>query len=112
MFHKSKDKREETRKIANDELVRVQNERELNPYLKSKSNDDTVPSASSSSVTKSFGDGGLTWWTRSLELCKQLANDESRSLESVASERYGVIINCGCTCFIFLYFKIFFLKVS
>lgn len=40
------------------------------------------------------GDGGLQWMRNAYQRCVQQAEDEKRSLEDVATEKYGVNIPC------------------
>lgn len=37
------------------------------------------------------GDGGLSWMKRAYQRCVEQAKEEKRSLEDVATEKYGVI---------------------
>ncbi|XP_059161086.1 CWF19-like protein 2 [Physella acuta] len=63
--------------------------RELNPYWKDggtglpdSRQDVKVPSSGT-------GDGGVAWLRKAYSRCKQQAEDEGRSLEEVAAERWG-----------------------
>ena len=49
-----------------------------------------VPSAKVSASGPIVGDGGLTWWTKALDRCKEMAKDSGKSIDEVAAERYGV----------------------
>ena len=97
VFKKTNEEKKET---AASELERMQKERELNPYW--KNGGTGMPEEEQQQVkeekqsTKStgnsmIGDGGLTWWTKSLDRCKEMAKTSGKSLEEVAAERYGVI---------------------
>ena len=68
----------------------MQSERELNPYWKSGGTgmpEDNKVSEARKNV--SIGDNGLTWWTKALERCHELAREQGKSVEEVAAERYG-----------------------
>lgn len=66
-------------------------ERELNPYWKDGGTGlpENENSSKSNSKTKVTGDGGLNWWNKALERCHEQAKIEGRSVEEIASERYG-----------------------
>ena len=42
------------------------------------------------------GDGGLSWLKQALRRCEQQVEEEGRSLDEVAAERYGVRAVCLC----------------
>ena len=44
------------------------------------------------SSTGIAGDGGLGWLKKSLKRCEQQAEEQGRTLDEVAAERYGVRI--------------------
>jgi len=59
----------------------------LNPYLK---NGDGFPQNNNNELKKEgFGDNGLTWWTKALERCYELSKSTGKSVQEIASERYG-----------------------
>lgn len=68
-----------------------QNKLELNPYWKDggtglpEEAKKVVPAAKGMA-----GDGGLAWWQKAHQRCVEQAKEEGRSLEQVASDRYGV----------------------
>lgn len=84
-------------------MQKTQKERELNPFWKNGGTGMPVEAAGpmplkaqeapiAKSVAPVIGDGGLTWWTKALDRCKEMSKDSGKSLEEVAAERYGVII--------------------
>ncbi len=62
----------------------------MNPYLK---NGDGFPQNNNNELKKEegggFGDNGLTWWTKALERCYELSKSTGKSVQEIASERYG-----------------------
>jgi hypothetical protein len=46
--------------------------------------------SSSTSTAAAVGDGGLGWLKRAYQRAKEQAKEESKSLEEVAAERWGV----------------------
>lgn len=83
--YKSKDK---TKLIIPEEKP-GQNSRELNPYWKNGGSGLPTPSTSNQGKTAAAGDGGLSWWKKALQRCKETAVEEGTSLEEVAAGRYG-----------------------
>ena len=51
-----------------------------------------APSARTSVSGPIIGDGGLTWWTKALDRCKEMSKDSGKSIDEVAAERYGVFM--------------------
>ena len=66
-----------------------QNHKELNPYWKNGGSGLPTQGDSSRKPTAMAGDGGLSWWKKALQRCRETATEERRSLEEVATERYG-----------------------
>lgn len=69
-------------------------ERELNPYWKDggiglPEEATKKEKKESTEVQTLSGDGGLSWMRKSYQRCVQQAEEEGRSLEDVAAERYG-----------------------
>lgn len=48
-----------------------------------------MPNTSNQGKTAAAGDGGLSWWKKALQRCKETAIEEGKSLEEVAAGRYG-----------------------
>ena len=64
--------------------------RELNPYWKDGGTGLPEEQKSASKAAPLIGDGGVTWLRKAYARCKQQAEEEGRSLEELAAERYGV----------------------
>ena len=77
-----------------------QHDRELNPYWKDggKGLPEQAPDKKTKKDRSSggaggggvAGDGGLSWLRRSHQRCVEAAQEEGRTVEEVAAERYGV----------------------
>ena len=69
-----------------------QHERELNPFW--KAGGSGMPEEKSRSTvegnTALAGDGGVGWLRKALRRCQEQAEEEGKSVEEVAAERYGV----------------------
>ena len=68
-------------------------DRELNPYWKDGGSGLPEENPEKKTGLSSLGlvaDGGVGWWQRAYQRCKEQAKDSGRSLEEVATERYGV----------------------
>ncbi|KAH9383451.1 hypothetical protein HPB48_024960 [Haemaphysalis longicornis] len=75
-----------------------QHERELNPFWKAGGTglpelDEHKP-AEPALAKSTVGDGGLKWLRRAHQRIREQAAEEGRSVEEVASERYGVKDHC------------------
>lgn len=70
-----------------------QHERELNPYWKAGGiglpEQDEAKPVEPTLAKSAVGDGGLKWLRRAYQRIREQAAEEGRSLEEVASERYG-----------------------
>ena len=67
---------------------------ELNPYWKDGGTglpenkpEATAPDAG---VAGLVGDGGVGWWRKAYSRCEEQAKETGKTLEQVATERYGV----------------------
>ncbi|XP_041373050.1 CWF19-like protein 2 isoform X2 [Gigantopelta aegis] len=90
-IREKKKKEDEMEKKAAAEKI-GQHTRELNPYWKDGGTglpEDNVKPAKSSIHLVGVGDSGLSWLRKRYERCKQQADDEGRSMEDVAAERFG-----------------------
>lgn len=65
-------------------------ERELNPYWKDGGTGLPEEAAKPAKVAPVIGDGGAMWLRKAYQRCKEQAQEEGRSLEAIAAERYGV----------------------
>jgi len=88
----------EARQAEAEALKKIRSSRELNPYWKgggtglpSEHTDHNPPPPPSSSAVR-MNDGGFSWWKKAYQRCTELAAEESRPLEEVAAERYGVCV--------------------
>jgi hypothetical protein len=69
-----------------------QHERELNPYWKDGGTglpeEKVAPKKASAPLP--VGDGGYSWMKKAYDRCVEQAKEENRTLEDVATEKYGV----------------------
>ncbi|XP_061174042.1 CWF19-like protein 2 [Saccostrea echinata] len=86
---KKADNQEEEKKIMIDQLG--QHERELNPYW--KEGGTGLPEENvlqkKASAPSGVGDGGYSWMKKAYNRCVEQAKEENRTLEDVATEKYG-----------------------
>ncbi|XP_076101771.1 CWF19-like protein 2 [Mytilus galloprovincialis] len=64
-----------------------QHELELNPYW--KDGGTGLPEMKPKSSTVGIGDGGLSWMKKAYQRCVEQAKEEGRTLDDVATEKYG-----------------------
>ncbi|XP_078314355.1 CWF19-like protein 2 isoform X2 [Crassostrea virginica] len=77
------------KKIMIDQLG--QHERELNPYWKEGGTGlpEERGTQKKTSAPQAVGDGGYSWMKKAYDRCVEQAKEENRTLEDVASEKYG-----------------------
>ncbi|CAK9289934.1 unnamed protein product [Gordionus sp. m RMFG-2023] len=85
----NKQDRSDKKKLKDEEIEKVRQSRELNPYFKNPCNKVDISNKTNSTPSIIIGDGGASWLRKSFKRAKEQSVDTGRPLQEIIAERWG-----------------------